>query len=127
MRHWTLGLIALLGLATSLSGQTNKKLRVQTANPVVIQVRAVGLKFSPSVIRVRAGSMVRVRLMNASNHPHSIAFDLPTGDKQLNQELKYGQRGTLAFRAPTQKGTYEFYCPVGDHAARGMTGQLIVQ
>jgi uncharacterized cupredoxin-like copper-binding protein len=40
------------------------------------------------------------------------------------QALRRGERTTLTVRlAP---GTYKWYCPVGDHERRGMTGRVRV-
>ena len=92
----------------------------------IIKVQVVDYAFNPSVIRVNAGRPVQVQLRNGGSHPHNIVFDLPLVDPKIARNVAPGHSGVVTFRAPTRKGTYRFYCPIGDHAKRGMVGRLIV-
>lgn len=92
-----------------------------------IEVVAENMQYNPSQIRVQPGQMVRISLINRGDKEHNIEFELPGGDKELDQNLQPGERGMLEFTAPDQAGTYTIYCPVDDHREKGMTGELIVE
>ncbi|KKU49797.1 MAG: Plastocyanin [Parcubacteria group bacterium GW2011_GWA1_47_10] len=78
--------------------------------------------FTPSEIRVKEGDTVRIVFQNEQGtHDWVIdEFDART------QVLQANQSETIDFRA-TKKGSFEFYCSVGNHRAMGMKGALIVE
>src|SRR5687767_259002 len=91
------------------------------------RIVATGYQFNPSKIQVRRGQLVVVTLTNQSTHRHNITFQMTGKQYSLPNNLMKGQSGTLQFTAPMKAGQYGFYCPVGDHAARGMRGTLVVK
>lgn len=107
--------------ATEGTDQTMQDQQVQE-----IEVVAENMRYNPSQIRVRPGQNIRIVLVNRGSEEHNIEFELPDGERELEQNVQPGNRGTLEFTAPTQPGTYTVYCPVDDHQEQGMTGQLIV-
>lgn len=92
-----------------------------------IQVVVENMAYTPKEIRVQPGEFLRVQLINRDEIEHSIEFELPGGEQELEQNIKAGESGTLEFTTPQQAGTYTFYCPVDDHKEKGMTGTLIVE
>ncbi len=92
-----------------------------------IQVVARNMAYTPNEIRVQPGQAVSIQLTNNGDKEHNIEFELPSGEKELEQNLQAGQSGTLSFTAPQESGSYTFYCPVDNHKEKGMTGTLIVQ
>jgi len=125
----TICLLALCAAFASAQGYGRPKRPIQKPVPSqgIIKVHVVDYAFHPSVIRVGAGRPVQVQLRNGGTHPHNIVFDLPTVDPKIARSVAPGHSGMVTFRAPNRKGTYRFYCPIGDHAKRGMVGQLIVR
>jgi plastocyanin len=91
------------------------------------EVVAENMRYNPSEIRVDAGRTVRIQLINRGDEEHNIEVELPTGERELDNNLKPGEQGILEFTAPAQGGTYTIYCPVDDHKEQGMTAQLIVE
>jgi plastocyanin len=91
-----------------------------------VQITARDYDFSPDVIKVQRGTTLRVRFVNKGSHPHSLVFDFPSLDRTM-RTLRPGESATINFRVPNQRGTYTFFCPIGDHAERGMRGELIVR
>jgi plastocyanin len=77
------------------------------------------LKFNKSTIRAKAGK-VTLRMSNPSNLPHNIGVQGKGTGKTVNKG------GTSTFTVTLKKGTYTFYCGVGNHAKAGMKGKLIV-
>lgn len=83
------------------------------------------LKFNKETLRAKPGS-VTVRLTNpsTSGKPHAVEIE----GKGKEKESKVANPGdTVSVTITLRKGTYEFYCPVGNHKAAGMEGKLIVR
>jgi plastocyanin len=87
------------------------------------------ISFKPNTFTVAAGSSVTVDYTNNSNIPHDIAlFD---GQDQNSNVIAASEQGTgpnnaqtVTFTAPSQPGTYFFWCTV--HTLT-MTGTYTVQ
>jgi plastocyanin len=76
------------------------------------------LKFNKSTIRAKAGK-VTLSLSNPSSLPHNIGIKGKGTGKTVNKG------GTSTFTRTLKKGTYTFYCGVGNHQ-KTMKGKLIV-
>jgi plastocyanin len=77
------------------------------------------LRFSPKTLSAPRGRIV-LRYRNPSSTDHAIAL----GSKEGRVVTGGGvSRITLNLK----KGTYTYYCPVGDHRAEGMRGRLTVR
>jgi plastocyanin len=79
------------------------------------------LKFNKSTITAKAGK-VTLRMANPSSLPHAIAIK---GKKSAKGKV-VTKGGTSTVSLTLKKGTYTFYCPVGNHEAAGMKGRLVV-
>jgi len=81
-------------------------------------------KFFPAEIKVNAGDTVKITLKNPDVMPHDLKID------ELNIATKIIAKGgvddTIEFVAD-KRGTFEYYCSVGSHRAKGMIGKLIVE
>ena len=91
-----------------------------------IKIRLYEWGIEPNEIRIPPGTTVRFVIVNEGRYTH--AFDVERGDigfKASSQTLAPGQETTLevTFEEP---GTYEIYCPIGNHRAFGMEGVIIV-
>ena len=76
--------------------------------------------FSPSSLSVEAGQEVSITFASNSG-THTFVID----EIGLNESVAAGK--TITFTAPSQPGTYEYYCDVGSHQQLGMEGTLTVQ
>src|SRR5215208_4949913 len=83
---------------------------------------------SPNPITVRAGERVRFMANNpaTSQRPHDlriegqgVAFEVVPGDGNIAA----GQSATAEMTFNTL-GTYQMWCPVGNHRQQGMEGQF---
>jgi uncharacterized cupredoxin-like copper-binding protein len=74
-------------------------------------------------LRAKPGK-VTVRLTNpsTSGKPHAVEIE---GKEKKSEVVNPGGTATVTITLKT--GTYEFYCPVGNHKAAGMEGKLIVK
>jgi plastocyanin len=80
-------------------------------------------RFSPAEIRVKQGDTVVINFSNPDSMPHDWVVDaFSASTKQITK----GQSDTVTFVA-SKKGTFEYYCSVGNHREMGMKGSLIVE
>lgn len=64
-----------------------------------------------------------VTVINRGRITHALDIEGPNGETEVG-EIAPRQKRTV--RAYLVKGDYELYCPIGDHAARGMRAKLPV-
>lgn len=88
-------------------------------------VRTIDLKsgnffFEPKVINAKPGEKLRIDF-RGNVGTHTFVID----EVKINEIVKDGSG--FIFTAPTEPGSYTFYCDVGNHRAMGMEGTLIVK
>ena len=113
----TLTAVAVAGTSTAVvDGKTSLKLRADPQG---------ALKFNKETLRAKPGQ-VTVRLTNpsTSGKPHAVEIE-GKGKEKKSKVINPG--GTATVTITLKRGTYEFYCPVGNHKAAGMEGTLIVK
>ena len=89
-----------------------------------VELTAADFKFDPSDPTVKSGE-VTFNLKNDGQTTHSLEIEDVNGqDVELEGDVSPGQSGTL--KANLKPGTYEFYCPVGNHKEMGMEGEITV-
>jgi uncharacterized cupredoxin-like copper-binding protein len=82
------------------------------------------LKFDKSSLTAKAGK-VTVVLKNPASATAPYAVEVEGhGVEEESDVIDPG--GTTRVAATLEPGTYEFYCPVGNHADAGMEGKLTV-
>jgi plastocyanin len=87
-----------------------------------LDVSASDFAFSPAELSADAGEITIV-LTNDGEFPHAIEIE-GGGLEESSDTIEPGDSTELTFSA--EDGTYEIYCPVGDHRDRGMVGTLTV-
>lgn len=78
-------------------------------------------KFDPTEIKVNRGDTVRI-VFNSQDMMHDWVVDEFGARTKV---LTAGKEETIEFVAD-KSGTFEYYCSVSDHRAKGMVGKLIV-
>ncbi len=99
--------------------------RAQAA-PQDMQVTLSEFMFMPSSFTAMQGQTIHFTATNTGKYPHNITFS--KGGATLNvfaQPLKGGATGTADFVFP-EAGAWRMYCPVGNHADKGMVGTVQV-
>ena len=86
-----------------------------------IAVTNQGFDYIPKEIRVRKGDIVRLTYTNGGGFHDWVLDEFNAATKKLQA----GKSETIEFIAD-RAGSFEFYCSVGDHRARGMWGNFIV-
>jgi plastocyanin len=77
--------------------------------------------YSMDNIEVNEGDTVTINLTSSDGFHDWVVDEFNAATEKINP----GEETSVTFVAD-QAGTYEFYCSVGSHRARGMVGTLIV-
>jgi|GEM_PF-447426 len=88
----------------------------------VVTMEAGAFYYSPKEITVMQGEKVKI-VMTSKDMMHDFNID------ELKVKLpitKAGETSIVEFTA-TKKGTFQYYCSVGQHRAHGQVGTLIVK
>jgi plastocyanin len=80
-------------------------------------------KFTETDLTATAGS-VEIDFANKSQLPHAVEIE-GNGVEETTETVTGEDAPPLT--VDLKPGTYEFYCPVGDHRAAGMEGKLVVK
>jgi plastocyanin len=89
-----------------------------------VKVSLTDFKFNPADPTVKSGE-VTFDATNDGATVHSIEIEGPGEESELPSDLQPGQSGKVTVNLPP--GTYEWYCPVGNHKELGMKGEITVQ
>jgi plastocyanin len=76
-------------------------------------------KFTETTLTADAGT-VTVEFANDSQLPHAVEIE----GNGVEAKTDVVTKSDASVSADLKPGTYEFYCPVGDHKAEGMKGKL---
>ena len=88
-----------------------------------VRLTETEFKIEPADVEVAEAGVVKFRVENAGAFPHALEVE----SEDLEEETEHispGETATLAVDLPA--GSYELYCPIGDHEDRGMVGTLTV-
>ncbi len=80
------------------------------------------LKFDQSSLSAKAGK-VTFKFNNPSSVPHAFEVE-GNGIEEETKVINGGQSAQL--KVNLKPGTYEMYCPVGNHRELGMKGEIVV-
>lgn len=96
----------------------------ETSNATEIVIDGSEFAFTPVTLTFTAGQPVTIVFKNVGKMPHDFVIDeIPDAKTSV---IQGGQTETITF-TPTARGTYKFYCSVGNHRAQGMEGTVTVQ
>ena len=118
-------LIAGVSLASALLGFTGTTTRAQQDQDVQLR----DFTIEPASFTVNVGDTVRFNVANQGAREHNLELELESAGIEQTlfpANLKPGESGTVEFTF-TEPGTWEFYCPVGQHRDRGMVASFQVQ
>jgi uncharacterized cupredoxin-like copper-binding protein len=89
----------------------------------VVDVALADFSIQPSAIDVEPGSYT-FHVVNEGESVHALEVEGPGGEVET-ADLGPGESADLDVDL-SEAGTYEMYCPVGDHRDRGMEGSITV-
>ena len=128
MRRLAASLVLLLALVVLLAacggddGEEGAAEEGAAAASETVHVMAADFSFDPESITASDGNLT-FAVMNEGGAPHALAIR-GDGVDESSDVVESGQSTSL--EVSLQDGSYEIYCPVGDHADRGMVGTLNV-
>ena len=110
--------------ATATEAATEAPAAGGTASKLAIAADPGGAKkFTETELTATAGQ-VEIDFANDSQLPHAVEIE-GNGVEETTETVTGEDAPPLTVDLPA--GTYEFYCPVGDHRAAGMEGTLVVK
>ncbi len=95
---------------------------VDTASEVEFTVSGGNFYFKPNIMRVKEGDTVTITFKNSDGFHDFKIDELGVATSQI----KSGAEEKVTFVA-SKKGSFEYYCSVGEHRKNGMKGTLIVE
>lgn len=106
---------------------TTAEVPVAAAPKAEKQVRLVGTEFklSPANVGDINAGLVAIEFVNRGDVEHSLAVNGPNGEIFLDGRVPPGKRATLEADLD-MPGTYDWYCPLDGHRAKGMSGSITV-
>jgi Cu+-exporting ATPase len=113
--------VAVVGLA--LAGGVLAADRALDASAQRVTVAAREMRFEPTEIRIRAGELTVVELVNEDPVLHDWVVD---GVENVDVISRPGETAKVRF-VLDRPGRYAFRCTVDGHAEAGMTGTLVVE
>jgi uncharacterized cupredoxin-like copper-binding protein len=90
-----------------------------------LRVTAEEYSFDPNRVVVRGAGPLTIRLRNAGELAHDLR--LRRDDEEVGGTRVFGPGETESAQVTLERGSYEMFCSVGDHAELGMTGELEVR
>ena len=90
-----------------------------------ITIEETEFRLEPSRVRLDERGTYTFRVVNNGATTHALEIE-GHGIEEESPEVAPGDTVNMKVTL-TQPGTYELYCPVGDHEDRGMRGTLIVE
>jgi uncharacterized cupredoxin-like copper-binding protein len=90
--------------------------------PSAVTISETEYKLDPADPKVAAGP-VTIRVKNDGTTDHALVIKA-SGATLKTPTLAPGKSAT--FRPNLPAGTYEIYCPIDGHKAKGMRGELVV-
>ena len=107
------------GTDSLTTGKTATKV---AENIKTIEIEGGSFYFKPNKITVKAGDRVKI-LLKSVDKVHNFYLD---EFNVKSSDAKSGEATTVEFTAG-KKGSYEFYCAIGQHRQMGMVGTLLVE
>ena len=92
------------------------------AEAEVFEITGSNFAFSQSEIRVKEGDVVTINFESTDGFHDWVVDEFNAATAKVNTD------GTTSVTfVADKKGTYEYYCSVGNHRAQGMVGTLVVE
>jgi uncharacterized cupredoxin-like copper-binding protein len=89
-----------------------------------VKLSETEFKITPADVPVEKTGKVTFEVANDGKIDHALEVEGPNGEVETDT-IPAGQSATLEVDL-SKAGTYEMYCPIGNHRAMGMEGQVSV-
>jgi uncharacterized cupredoxin-like copper-binding protein len=114
------------GTGTTTDGKTGTETAAApTGKPLAkVSVTEDEYKIRPATISLKRAGAYEFEVRNVGKIGHALEIE---GEGMEVETKTFGPGRTAKLKADLEPGTYELYCPVADHAQRGMTARLTVR
>ena len=109
---------------TAAPAATTPAPRAAEPPPARVRLSESEYRLDPAQIRVDRPATLEIRVRNRGTRRHALAVD-GHGVGARTRTLEPGGAQALLVELP-RPGRYRWYCPVGNHERRGMTGAIAV-
>ena len=110
---------------TASSTSTGTETTADASGGETVAVSETEYAIDPADPTVKAGT-VTFEVTNDGEITHNLEVEGPSGEQELEPDLAPGDSGTLEVDL-SEPGSYEWYCPIGDHRDQGMEGEITVE
>jgi uncharacterized cupredoxin-like copper-binding protein len=121
-----LAVAALLAAAAVGCGEKREKLGGTVSSVKadrIVAVTETDFEIDPAAPEIAAPGIVAFEIENRGKVDHALEIELPDGEIDTDS-IPPGESETI--KADLEPGTYRWYCPLADHADRGMEGEIVV-
>ena len=122
----TFAALAALAAAVALAGcgsDDEEAARPTGASMQTIEIGESEFKLQPATVTVDDPGVYTFHAVNNGSTDHALEIE-GEGVEAETETIAPGESADL--EVTLEKGTYEMYCPVGDHEDRGMKGSVAV-
>lgn len=88
-----------------------------------VEIRETEFALTPDSVTLDAAGTYTLRAVNDGSVDHALEIE-GNGVDDETETLAAGESGELTVEL--REGTYELYCPVGNHKEQGMVGRVVV-
>ena len=120
-RHCTFFLVPLFLLGLAVASGSDKPQEQKTAATVEVRLS----EYAIAIPRTLPAGPTTFLVRNEGHKNHSFKIEGPGIDGMLAASVRPRETGSL--QVTLQPGDYPVYCPIGSHAAKGMTMTLVVR
>ncbi len=120
------GVVALAGCGDDDDGGDGNSAPAAQSAPASggVKLSETEFKITPADVPVEKTGKVTFEVANDGKFDHALEVEGPNGDVETDT-IPAGQSATLEVDL-SKAGTYEMYCPIGNHREMGMDGQISV-
>jgi uncharacterized cupredoxin-like copper-binding protein len=121
------GVVALAGCGSDNSddnGAAAAKQSTPAAGGQSVKLSETEFKITPADPSVKKAGPVTFEVTNDGQTDHALEVEGPSGEAKT-ETIAPGKSATLNIDL-SKAGKYEMYCPIGNHKAMGMKGDVIV-